>query len=55
MEEIDDIYSEEMIREIRFRNIEAAIEDFVNQERYIMLRLKISHRIWDIMLIILII
>lgn len=40
MEEIDDIYSEEMIREIRFRNIEAAIEDFVNQERYIMVKIE---------------
>lgn len=36
MEEFDDIYSEEMIREIRNNNIQAAIEDFANRERYIM-------------------
>ncbi len=40
MEEIDDIYSEEMIREIRFRNIESAMEDFVNQEKYIMVKIE---------------
>ncbi|MFW9874285.1 MAG: hypothetical protein ACFFG0_14360 [Candidatus Thorarchaeota archaeon] len=40
MEEPDDIYSEERIREIRLRNSETAIEDFINRERYIMIKIE---------------